>query len=273
MPVILSLGMARGTLTFPPMCTGYSSALGALRLGERNLVSIEVDPGVAERAAASLKTAGFSPALVVGNGLAGHEDGGPYDRLIATCSIRHLPLPWLYQVTPEGKILVTFSGWSFAFGQALLTVTEPGCATGRFLPGHISFMIARQHDRPPRGNLTLLAGDERPAEINPALLSDWTGKWVAQLAAPSAEVLGSGGHQILMDVATGSHARTRPNPDGGWTVTQRGPLRLWDQVEDAIKEWQSQGAPHQEGFGITIDGDGQRVWIGNEDGPGWNLPV
>ncbi|MFJ2581173.1 hypothetical protein [Kitasatospora aureofaciens] len=139
MPVILSLGMARGTLTFPPMCTGYSSALGALRLGERNLVSIEVDPGVAERAAASLKTAGFSPALVVGNGLAGHEDGGPYDRLIATCSIRHLPLPWLYQVTPEGKILVTFSGWSFAFGQALLTVTEPGCATGRFLPGQISY--------------------------------------------------------------------------------------------------------------------------------------
>ncbi|MBV6699389.1 ATP-grasp peptide maturase system methyltransferase [Kitasatospora aureofaciens] len=253
--------------------TGYSTALGAYRLGDGNIVSIEVDPGVGGRAADALKAAGFSPTQVIGDGLAGHEDGAPYDRLIATCSVRHLPQPWLYQVKPGGKILATFSGWSYAFGLALLTVTEPGCASGRFLPGHTSFMIARPHDRPPRQSITLLSGDERPAEIDPSLLGDWTGKWVAQLAAPSAEILGSGGEQILVDFATGSHARTQPDPDGGWTVTQRGPLRLWDQVETAVKAWQREGAPHQQGFGITIDGGGQRVWIGSEDGPGWNLPV
>ncbi|MFD4397184.1 ATP-grasp peptide maturase system methyltransferase [Kitasatospora sp. NPDC058478] len=253
--------------------TGYSTALGSHRLGDAQVVSVEVDEGVAARAAASLKSAGFAPTLIVGDGLAGHKDGGPYDRLIATCSVRTLPLPWLYQVRPGGKILATFSGWSFAFGQALLTVTEPGCASGRFLPGYVSFMIARQHDRPPRGSLTLMAGDERPTEVDPATLSDWTGKWVAQLAAPSAEILGAGGQQILMDVATGSHARTTPDPDGGWTVVQRGPLRLWDQVETAIQQWQRHGAPHQDRFGITIDGAGQRVWLGTEDGPTWNLPV
>ncbi|MDH6124943.1 ATP-grasp peptide maturase system methyltransferase [Kitasatospora sp. GP82] len=253
--------------------TGYSTALGAHRLGDENLVSIEVDPAVAERAATAIKAAGYAPTLVVGDGLAGHPDGAPYDRLMATCSVRYVPQPWLYQVRPGGKILVTLTGWSFAFGLALLTVTEPGAATGRFLPGYTSFMVARPHDRPPRQSLALLPGDERQSRIDPALIEDWTGGWVAQLAAPSAERLGAGGQQVLSDVATGSQARTMPNPDGGWTVTQRGPLRLWDRVEDAVQAWQAAGSPHQEGFGVTITDQGQRVWIGSEDGPGWNLPV
>ncbi|MFF7637347.1 ATP-grasp peptide maturase system methyltransferase [Kitasatospora sp. NPDC008050] len=253
--------------------TGYSTALGAHRLGSQNIVSIEVDPGVAERAKGAIAAAGFSPTLVVGDGLLGAPEGAPYDRLIATCSVRHVPMPWLYQVKPGGKILVTLTGWSFRFGLVLLTVTGPGRATGRFLPGYTSFMVARPHDRPPRQSLWPMPGEERPTRIDPALINDWTGGWVAQLAAPSAEQIGAPGQQILSDVATGSQARTAANPEGGWIVMQRGPLRLWDQVETAILEWQAAGCPHQEGFGITITEMGQRVWIGTEDGPGWDLPI
>ncbi|MFJ6773677.1 methyltransferase, partial [Kitasatospora sp. NPDC091257] len=119
----------------------------------------------------------------------------------------------------------------------------------------------------------LLPGDERPTRIDPATITTWTGTWVAQLAAPSAERIGAGDQQILIDHATGSHARTQPDGHGGWTVAQRGPLRLWDQVEHAIEAWQAAGAPHQDHFGITVTGDGQRVWLGDEDGPGWRLPV
>jgi len=85
--------------------------------------------------------------------------------------------------------------------------------------------------------------------------------------------MGAGAEQILWDVSTGSQARTRPGPDGGWTVVQRGPVRLWDQVESAVQRWQSAGEPHQEGFGLTVSAAGQRVWIGDEGGPGWNLPI
>ncbi|MEV7778824.1 ATP-grasp peptide maturase system methyltransferase [Kitasatospora sp. NPDC088351] len=253
--------------------TGYSTALGAHRLGEESIVSVEVDRTVAQSAATSLKTAGYAPHLVVADGLAGHEPAAPYDRLIATCAVRTLPYAWLHQVKPGGKILVTFSGWQFGYGLALLTVTEPGEATGRFLPGCTSFMIARPHDRPPRQNPTLLPGDERAARIDPAIITDWTGTWVAQLAAPSAERIGADDQQILIDYATGSQARTQPDGHGGWTVIQRGPLRLWDQVEAAIEAWQAAGAPHQEQFGITVTADGQRVWLGSEDGPGWRLPL
>ncbi|MBC3991889.1 methyltransferase [Streptomyces sp. AC563] len=253
--------------------TGYSTALGAHRLGDTNITSIEYDPVVGGAAAVALEAAGFAPRLIIGDGLRGDPEGGPYDRLIATCSVRYVPLPWLHQVRPSGKILVTLSGWSLANALVLLDVTGPGEATGRFLPGYTSFMIARPHDRPPRPALALLPGDERPSEIDPTKLDDWTGGWVAQLAAPSAERLGTGSEQILWDVSTGSQARTAPSPDGGWTVVQRGPVRLWDQVERAVRQWQAAGEPHQEEFGITISPVGQRVWLGTEAGPGWDLPI
>lgn len=253
--------------------TGYSTALGAHRLGETNLTSIEYDPVVGGAAATALKAAGFAPRLIIGDGLRGDPDRGRYDRLIATCSVRYIPLPWLHQVQPGGKILVTLSGWSYANALALLDVTGPGEATGRFLPGYTSFMIARPHDRPPRPMLALLPGDERPSQIDPAKLDNWTGGWVAQLAAPSAERMGAGAEQILWDVSTGSQARTAPNPNGGWTVVQRGPVRLWDRVEQAVQRWQAADEPHQEEFGITVSAVGQRVWLGTEDGPGWDLPI
>ncbi|MER7757654.1 hypothetical protein [Kitasatospora sp. NPDC097643] len=98
-------------------------------------------------------------------------------------------------------------------------------------------MIARPHDRPPRPVLALLPGEERASRIDPAKLDTWTGNWVAQLAAPSAERMGAGGQQILSDVATGSQARTMPAPGG------------------------------------TVSAAGQRVWLGSENGPGWSLPI
>lgn len=253
--------------------TGYSTALGAHRLGDTGLTSIEFDPVVGEAAASAVKAAGYAPRLIIGDGLRGDPEGGAYDRLIATCSVRYIPMAWLHQVRPGGKILVTLSGWSYASGLALLTVTGPGTASGRFLPGYTSFMIARPHDRPPRPALPLLPGEERASRIDPAAIATWTGGWVAQLAAPAAERMGAGAEQILWDVSTGSQARTTPRPGGGWTVVQRGPVRLWDQVEPAIQRWQAAGGPHQEGFGLTVSAAGQRVWIGTEDGPGWDLPI
>ncbi|MCS0637312.1 hypothetical protein NX801_16900 [Streptomyces sp. LP05-1] len=85
--------------------------------------------------------------------------------------------------------------------------------------------------------------------------------------------MGAGAEQILWDVSTGSQARTALAPGGGWNVVQRGPERLWDRVERAVRHWQAVGEPRQEGFGITVSAARQRVWMGAEDGPGWDLPV
>ncbi|MFJ6568897.1 ATP-grasp peptide maturase system methyltransferase [Streptomyces sp. NPDC091292] len=254
--------------------TGLSTAYACEIAGTRNVTSIETDTDVAERARKALGAAGYVPTLVTADGLRGYPGQAPYDVVIAFCSMRHVPYGLLQQISPGGTLLVTLSGWSAAYGLVRLTVRDGSSAEGRFLPGYTSFMMARPHDKPSHGPFELLPGEERPSRIDPALLDDWTGRFVAQLAAPSAERLGAGVEQVLLDVATGSQARVRADDDGdGWTVIQRGPLRLWDQVEDSIGRWRDQGSPHVSEFGMTIARDGQRIWLRGSQGPSWMLPV
>ncbi|MFB7936155.1 ATP-grasp peptide maturase system methyltransferase [Streptomyces sp. NPDC056049] len=253
--------------------TGYSTALVSEIAGAGNTTAVETDPAAAERARNALTEAGYGAAVITGDGLRGHPDAAPYDVVIAFCSMRHVPYGLLRQVRGGGTLLLTLAGWAFGHGLVRLTADGEGGATGRFLPGYTSFMMARSHAQPSRGPVEFLPGVRRPSLIDPAVLDDWTGRFVAQLAAPSAERLGLGEEQILLDVATGSQARSRPDGKGGWTVTQRGPLRLWDAVEEAVGVWQGRGAPHLSAFGLTVTPDGQRVWLGDLDGPAWSLPV
>ncbi|WP_409000210.1 methyltransferase domain-containing protein [Streptomyces ipomoeae] len=108
--------------------------------------------------------------------------------------------------------------------------------------------------------------------MSPVLLDDWTGLFVAQLAAPSAELVRTEGGIVLIDMATGSQAWTESDGEG-WTVHQDGPLRLWDQVEDALSVWQKAGSPGQTAFGMTVTEWEQTVWLGTPDGPRWRLPT
>lgn len=63
------------------------------RLGPVAVTSVEYDPVVAGRACDALAAARYAPTLVTGDGLAGYDRNAEYDRLIATCSIRYVPLP------------------------------------------------------------------------------------------------------------------------------------------------------------------------------------
>ncbi len=253
--------------------TGYSTAILCHRLGDKNVYSIEYDPHLATAAADHLHAAGHSPALVTGDGLAGHQDAADYDAIVATCAVRHIPPAWLYQVRDGGTITTTLSGWMLASGLIRLTVHDDSTATGRFAGDRIGYMLARPHERPPRPVSSQRPGHTRPARLDPGLLDDWTGQFLAQLAAPSAELMTTGDGVILVDVATGSQAWTEP-AGNGWRVHQHGPLRLWDAVEDALTTWQDAGAPPQSDFGMTVEADGtQRVWLGEPDGPAWHLPV
>ncbi|MFG2370835.1 ATP-grasp peptide maturase system methyltransferase [Streptomyces sp. NPDC048504] len=253
--------------------TGYSTAILSHRLGDKNVYSIEYDQDLAAAAADHIQAAGYSPTLVAGDGLAGYKEAADYDAIVATCAVRYIPPAWLYQVRDGGTITTTISGWMLASGLIRLTVHDDGTATGRFAGDQIGYMLARPHERPPRPVYYQRPGHTRPARLDPGLLHEWTGQFLAQLAAPSAELMTTGDGVILVDVATGSQAWTEPARNG-WQVHQYGPLRLWDAVEDALTTWQDAGAPPQSDFGMTVEADGtQRVWLGEPDGPAWHLPV
>ncbi|MEV6863761.1 ATP-grasp peptide maturase system methyltransferase [Streptosporangium subroseum] len=253
--------------------TGYSTALMCHRLGSKAVTSIEYDRAVAERARDALTVAGYVPTLVNGDGLAGYDKNAEYDRLIATCSVRHIPFPWMWQVRDGGTITVPLSGWMYGSAFAHLTLADDGTASGRFLKDDVYFMTARPHGPPPRSIPHLGIGDGRGSRVDPRVLDDPAGLFVGQLAAPSAMKLGGGDEVVLLDVATGSQATTKADPRGGWTVRQHGPLRLWDAVEGAVLTWQEAGSPHQSAYGLTVTSDRQYVWLGVPDGPSWDLPV
>ncbi|MFF4988195.1 ATP-grasp peptide maturase system methyltransferase [Streptosporangium saharense] len=256
--------------------TGYSAALMCQRLGSAAVTSIEVDPVVAERARRTLTDLGYEPTLAVGDGLRGYDrDDFEYDRLIATCAVRYVPASWMWQVRDGGTITTPLWGWMNGYALAHLTLADDGTASGRFSTVDVSFMPARAHVSPPLTYYVASSrrGDTRDSKVDPSLLGDWTGRFVAQLAAPSAQLLGGGDEVTLFDVGTGSRASTAPNPAGGWTVRQHGPLRLWDAVEEALLTWQEAGSPHQSGFGLTVTRDRQYVWLDTPEGPSWELPA
>ncbi|MEO3973434.1 ATP-grasp peptide maturase system methyltransferase [Streptomyces sp. CAU 1734] len=253
--------------------TGYSTAILCHRLGDEHVTSVEYDPGLAADAADHLRAAGCAPTLVVGDGLQGHDRGHEYDALVATCSVRYVPRSWLWQVRAGGSITTTISGWMVASGLIRLEVDDAGGASGRFAADRISYMLARPHERPPRPQFHRLRGDTRRSRVDPGILEEWTALFVAQLAAPSAEYwLAGDDDAVLSDVATGSQAWTE-RMGTGWVVHQHGPLRLWDRVEEALLLWEGAGSPDQTAFGMTVTDENQRVWIGDQSGPGWSLPV
>lgn len=252
--------------------TGYSTAVLCHGVGAENVVSIEYDPACAAAAARNLERAGCAPTLVTGDGLQGHKEHADYDAIIATCSVRSIPPAWLFQLADRGSITTTLSGWMLAAGLIRLTLDDDGVLSGRFESDQITYMLARPHERPPHSTFFRQEGRTRPTRLDPALTEQWAGAFVAQLAAPSAEMLSTGDGLVLWDVATGSQAWTEPS-GSGWTVHQHGPLSLWDHIEDALLTWQQQGCPDLTGFGMTVTFEEQRVWLGTPEGPSWQLPA
>ncbi|MEW2087258.1 methyltransferase domain-containing protein [Streptomyces sp. NPDC005283] len=245
--------------------TGYNLGLLSHRLGDTNVTSVDVDPGLIETAARNLQTAGFTPTVAVGDGAKGYPSRAPYDRIIATVGLHMIPQPLLAQ-TSAGAVIVLPLG----YGIVRATVTGPGHATGRFLVTPAHFMARRTSSTEPQFDA---AGQQSPTDssVPPADL-------LGRLKFPASVALPGYGSCSWRDGDGQLEAVGLWTPDGSTaiahvsgTVRQYGPQRPWDTVEDLAKVFNSE--PDRADFLLTVTPTGQTVSYGDRGGPSWSLPA
>lgn len=88
--------------------TGYNAALiSEITRPSGRVVSVDIDPEVAQEARDHLAAAGYPDVTVLAaDGAGGAGRHAPFDRLIATVGVADLSPAWLSQVTPDGRIVV-----------------------------------------------------------------------------------------------------------------------------------------------------------------------
>ncbi len=262
--------------------TGYNAALLAHRVGMDNVITVEMDPGVAATAARNLKVAGYPVTVVCGDGAQGCTAGAPYDRVLATCAvIGDVPYCWVEQTRPGGQLVMP---WGTPYQHSALIrfqVDEDGTACGRFVKGvYLSFMpmraqrVAYLPDDPDRDPDVITTTTLSPAELrHTALVFD--GSFAIGLRVPKCrtwyETDQEHGywHTIGFDDAeSGSCAIVNADPNQtDVVVKQWGPRRLWDEIELAYQWWVSKGRPAHDRFGISVSPDGQSVWLDDPCSP------
>jgi protein-L-isoaspartate(D-aspartate) O-methyltransferase len=262
--------------------TGYNAALLCERLGSQNVTSIDIDAELIELARERLAANGHKPTLAVADGAGGFPTNAPYDRIIATCSVSAIPPAWLHQTAPGAVILADIHG-DLGGTLAKMTVNEQGTATGRFVAHWAGFMRMRPDTN--AGEPQHSFGDNEPTtshtQLDPSLLQTSSPfSFVAQWHLPG----------IMQGLSTDpEHDHTSLSlsaPDGsyaticgdhtrhGYQVTQAGPRRLWDRVEEAHQFWTNAGQPNSDQFGITATPTEQRIWYDHPNSAHhWSLPT
>ncbi|MFE6772655.1 methyltransferase domain-containing protein [Streptomyces fimicarius] len=263
--------------------TGWNAALLAHRLGPGRVTTIEVDPELAATAAGRLEGAGADVHAVHGDGARGHERGGPYDRVIATCSVRSVPPAWIAQTRPGGVVLVPWESPWLCYGLLRLTVDGYGGASGFFSP-HSAFMLLRGQ----RTDLRIyrdVVRDSHVPEKSSTRLSPWAvagEDWAAQFAIglqlphvwrtwhenPDVEGVASRLWLATTDATSWAAVDVDGRTADRFTVWEHGPRRLWEAVEAAYGWWREVGRPGPERFGLTVAPDGTHVpWLDAPDNP------
>ncbi|TDQ50742.1 protein-L-isoaspartate(D-aspartate) O-methyltransferase (PCMT) [Actinorugispora endophytica] len=220
---------------------------------------------------------GYRPHLVVGDGAKGVPERAPFDRVLATVAAREVPWAWVEQTRPGGTVVAPWATTYFAAGLVRLDVRE-GAAHGRFI-GAAAFMLLRDQ-RAAKGSIwdfvdEKSAGvesyrgrfDPSPLSADIAGLDLAVGVLVPGLAYRRFNAKdGSGEASVYAYDRAGSWGLIEYEPNANEYEAYRfGPRDLWAEVHHACAWWERAGRPGRERFGLTVNPDGQTVWL---DSPG-----
>ncbi|MER6843129.1 methyltransferase domain-containing protein [Streptomyces platensis] len=256
--------------------TGFNAALLSFVCGAENVTSIDVDPELTRRAQRALKASGQQPEVVCADGAGGWQPNAPYDRIIATCSVRTVPLPWLEQTVTGGLLVIPWDTPWCNFGTLIATKQADGTAEGSLAP-YGSFMLLRaqqvdaelragmpRRGQEPERSVTAVspwavAGDDLDAQMYIGLRVP--GAWHVW----DTEVDEAHTRLRLADGRTSSWACV--DYDGqetsAFAVAQYGARKLWDEVVRAYEEYVAAGRPgvHRHRLRLIPDGRSTRLEV------------
>ncbi len=255
--------------------TGYNAALLAYRLGADHVTSVEIDSAVADAARHALTGAGYGGiTLVTADGTQGCRPRAPYDRVLSTASCQRVPYPWVAQTVSGGKIVTPWHNAYYPGGLLSLTVAPDGTAAGRIVD--CTWFMQLRDERLPQCSVADVVrgdyhGEESTTTIGPYELAGHRGAMLAiglrvphcrQKYFPYDPDDGTG-ELWFLDPWSGSWAShfhfTSDCSDDEFSVRQRGPRRLWDEVRVAHTWWIEQGRPDEQDWMFTVNANQQNI--------------
>ncbi len=271
--------------------TGYTTALLCELLGDTAVTSIDI--AYTEAARVRLRSLGYTPTLVQGDGFHGVPAHHKYDRIISTVAVPHIPAAWIEQLRPGGLLLTDVRRNVTAGNLALLRHEGRGMlVAGRFVPGRAACMQLRRpagEAVPPscRVDYEVTAEVRRShTSLNAPVCREPVPWFLACLSMPTRVTVGMryGADYTNADtpravVLTGSdgswaEVETDARPNGTRRVVQHGPTLLWEVVESAHALWRAHGRPGWEHLGVSATPTCQHVWLGSPDSDiRWDLPM
>lgn len=244
--------------------TGWLTALLSHRCGAGNVTGIELDHDLICHARALLEELGYQPELIHADGFHGFAEYAPYNRVLSTAAVSHLPTPWLAQTQPGGRIVVPLRG-----AVAVMDIRDQAHAFGRFLPEPVQILPLRSiHD--PVQDIPII---EFPCKSGSApataALRDQRFQFVLGLSNPTLTVddLGLMGDLLVRD---GHGSSVRVSALG--QVCTQGKRDLWAVVGHVHQRWEHTGQPGPADFLIEVDETAQWAMLAGSKPEGrWRI--
>lgn len=246
--------------------SGYSTALASRLLGDRHVTSVDVNPYLTATASARLAPLGIMPEIIAAD--ATGDLPGTYDRIVSMTSVWPVPVSWLKALRTGGRFVTTLEGTGLILTADKATSGQYA-ATGRIEWDRAQFMAARASYDTGTGlrNVRLLVDEMTNGESTTGrypvinVSNSWELASLMQISAP-------GTRHDYREYKAGGRIAWMFNPDGSWAkaiadsdhdvpeVTQGGPRRLWDLLDEHRDYWMTHGYLQLYGAKALIREDG-----------------
>jgi protein-L-isoaspartate(D-aspartate) O-methyltransferase len=262
--------------------SGYNAALLAILTGEASRVmTIERGAELGATAREALeRVLGSGVTVIIGDGMTGWPRGAPYDRIIATASAPTLPMAWVEQLRPNGKLVMDLQG---TLASGFLVVEKSAReVSGHFLPEPLHFMpLETEAISVPQTKLASLLQQGCQATFTleddaafPDALFDPAFRWFVQWRILGCQV--SKRKQTQRDTGAVIHSILAVEPKNRalvrfqrqqeevkWRGEVYGSVQFWQELQQAYETFQVLGEPDRQQYRLIFEEEVPALLIGS----------